>query len=536
MLNLKKALSLFLSLTCAVSLGITNPKQEKTVLAAATASSVTASDVKQAYISYLLKYENKWNLAAANAGTDNTSAMIGIRDMNKDGLPELLISLGNSDRLYTYLNGKVTLVAKTSKKQNYAFCSSRNLVCRYYYSSDSVFSYTYYTLKNGKLTEKYKLNSRQVSGKTEYVLNGARISTKEYQSFKKNYAIKRLYTVPLDRSHVMSLLSPGFSKSKYTIYVGESIQLPLFSDDSSDIHFASKKTSIAYFKDSDDRKEGVITGKAAGTTTISATADNRTYKCSVTVVEPDSLLSRPTGLAESTKIKEDLDGDGMYELVYWKATYNEATDTSKILLQVDDQKVTIEGGLASEVYLIDIDPQDQYQELYVESTGCSDCTVCSVFYRFDGNRLTEYAKMSENMESCHYSLIGITKNKHFRYQIDTPYFSEYLGMYHATGELERIDNGSGRNTNLTLLNGTCITTNSWRTYRYTPLTKLSVKTAIGGTKTAFTLKPGSACYLHEVYRQNGQLYIKLENSDGKTGWLAVGSKKIFYDSDFNLWG
>lgn len=535
MLNLKKTLSLFLAFTCTVSLGITNPLPDQTVQAASTTATatVTASDVKQAYLSYLLKSENKWNLAAANAGVKDATAKIGIKDMDKDGLPELLISLGRSDRLYTYLNGKVTLVSKTSKKQYYAFCSAKNLVCRYYYSSDSVFNYTYYILKNGKLAVKYKLNSSLVNGKTEYTLNGTKISTKEYQSFLKNYAIKRLYTVPLDRSNVISLLSPGFSKNQYTVSVGESIQLPMFLNTDSEINFASKKTSVAYFKNAADRKDGIITGKKAGTTTISATVGDQTYQCSITVTDADNSLSKPVGLAEDTKIKEDLDGDGMHELIYWKSSSNEKDDIYKIKLQVDDQKITIDCGMNFEVYLIDINPEDKYKELYVESTGYSDATECSVFYRYDGNHLTEYAKIPQNAGFARCSLVGITKDQHFRYYIDTPYFSEYLGMYQCIADLALI--GSGH-TDLTILNGTCMTDNNWRGNRYTPLTKLSVKTAIGGTKTAFTLQPGSACYLHELYEQNGSLYIKLENSAGKTGWLAVPSKQIFYESNFYLWG
>ena len=223
----------------------------------------------------------------------------------------------------------------------------------------------------------------------------------------------------------------------------------------------------------------------------------------------------------------------MHELIYWKSSSNEKDEIYKLKLQVDDQKITIDCGMNREVYLVDINPEDSYKELYVESTGYNDVTECSVFYRYDGSHLTEYAKVPENAGFIRATLAGITKNQHFRYYIDTPYPSEYLGMYQCSADLALLGSESSE---LTLLNGTCLTDNNWRGNRYTPLVKLSVKTGINSTKTAFTLKPGSACFLQGVYQQNGSLYIKLENSAGKTGWLALPSKQIFYESNYYLWG
>lgn len=524
----KRLLSLLLASICALAAAASD------VPASAAVSSAT---VKEAYLAFVLKNETAFNQMLPQDTTMDQYAQIGIKDMDSDGLPELFVSLGTSDRIYTYRDGAIRLVSKTSGNQTFYYCSSRQLICKYNHTSSSVFTETYYALKKGSLSKKYTLSAKKENKKTVYYLNRNKISTTKYQSFRKKYPLKKISTTNLEYRQAIGLLSPGFSRSNYTARVGDTVTLDLFQNISDKTSYASKNKSVAYFANDADRTYGVVTAKSPGTATITATAGNESYQCTVTVTEEKPLVTEPVLLKAGKTYQEDLNGDGKKDSIQWNCDIDYEKETFQFVLKINGKDYSalpfstyFTTSEYVSVYLTDLNPSDSKKELEIEGYGPSDVVTCSQFYSFDGKKVTKYAELDDCYQFGRYYFLGVTKEGQMRFCIDTPFWDENLGMYFATADFSFKDTKS---TALIMNDTRCYIENS---ARFTPLTKLAVTKEMGGSETAFTLNPGSLCYIDSVVKKGSQLYLQVSNRSGTSGWIKLPKKQIFYESHRNLWG
>ena len=129
---------------------------------------------------------------------------------------------------------------------------------------------------------------------------------------------------------------PKLNMKKATIYVGKTVKLKV-KNTKKKIKWSSSKKSVATVS-----KKGVVKGKKAGTSTIKAKVENKTYKCKVTVkIDGNRIRKDIVNLLTNKGIyKIDDDGYAYYELEsWWKNDYTVLdyyVDSGNIWLQTLD--------------------------------------------------------------------------------------------------------------------------------------------------------------------------------------------------------
>lgn len=232
----------------------------------------------------------------------------------------------------------------------------------------------------------------------------------------------------------------------------------------------------------------------------------------------------------------DLNQDGTTEDIKYEYTENEVDYKTTVKLYINS-KLSMEkvsDGWAYDLQICDLDTSDRYLDLYLYSRGASDVVNSAYFIRYNGENLSEITSMEENrpkgFEYFRYGLDKINGDGTFTVWVDTPIFSEAIGCYICSVSYQLKDNQiSLLPTKTYALNETS------KEYKYKAQKNFTVYKKAGSKSVSFKVKKGSKVTFEAFYvSKSGKAYMKVKNSQGKTGWINAALKDLFYERP--LWG
>jgi hypothetical protein len=244
---------------------------------------------------------------------------------------------------------------------------------------------------------------------------------------------------------------------------------------------------------------------------------------------PKGIVSLKAG----TVYHYDLDGDGKTEKIQYKVTENDDAFIGSIKLYVNDKLLLSkkEHGFYYKMQICDLDTNDSYLDLYITMIEESDCIKSSFFTRYHNGKLFNTANFKpsskiKDFSAVRYDISKLTGNGKFYAMIDTPSFSDAIGCYCCYMPFQ--------------LKGHVITPVPQKTYqlvegrsKYQYKVKKSFQAyeKADSKKAVYSVKKGDKVTFDLMYvTKSGNLYFRMINSKGKSGWINSKQK------DFPMWG
>lgn len=243
---------------------------------------------------------------------DYNAKTFGLKDINNDGIPELLVN--NAYGIFTY------------KDNNYVWLWDSWVICEMYYSPTTNRILYHYEWKGDEDWAVYEIDMDKGEMSTiVYYSQSNGIYYKNYETettkteveetIEKMVPDRELLTTPYDNTEenrAKYLPTTALSKEKLTVYAGgESIKLKVTGTDSTVI-WSSSNSSIAKVTENGD-----VSGLKPGKCIIKAEVDGKTLECPVTVKE---IGLNKTSLKLKVKDTYKLKLNGVSDGIKWSSS------------------------------------------------------------------------------------------------------------------------------------------------------------------------------------------------------------------------
>ncbi|MGB4589401.1 MAG: SH3 domain-containing protein [Clostridiaceae bacterium] len=229
----------------------------------------------------------------------------------------------------------------------------------------------------------------------------------------------------------------------------------------------------------------------------------------------ENIPHEENGFIQKISTSADLDGDGKVESIdlMVKKSLNEG-EVNAIELHVGEQKIPYEGEMIDPMFkVVDISNKDKYLEIAISEEGpSSDYTT--VFYRYDGKKLSELSKISgflgkyPGMDTRGSVLIdhsGFVKTKS-RGEILQTWFYDDTYLLNENDELVKVKKDIYEmNTEVEVIK------------------EITLKQSKESEANGITLKVGEKVTLDQT---DNMSWCRVTNSKGDIGWFEV---KNFYE-------
>lgn len=272
------------------------------------ATKVSLSDVYKAYAEEL-------------ASTTTNAKSFGVKDINKDGIPEVLVN--DSSAILSYKNDKSVWVWN-SKVLSDMYYSEKTGNILYHHSYNNTDEWVIYAIDLDQgaglvLVDSYTNNNGTY-------LRGGKSSSKSLVNAALDRLVpnKEILDTPYENSKENrdKYLSPvQLNKSKLTVYAGGAKSKLIVEGTESTITWSSSDKTIARVT-----KNGNVYGLKAGKCTIKAIIDGRSVKCEVTVKK---IKLNKTSIALKPKATYQLKLNGVKEGIKWSTSKKSIVKVSK---------------------------------------------------------------------------------------------------------------------------------------------------------------------------------------------------------------
>lgn len=229
-------------------------------------------------------------------------------------------------------------------------------------------------------------------------------------------------------------------------------------------------------------------------------------------------------LEESDVYYYDLDGNGIDEAIHYQIINYD--DYEQLELYINDSlwtTATEYSGWIFELYLTDIDVQDNYQEICVHIKDISLMTLSLL--RFDEHEITEITDFkSKEVLGGHGDIsrifdIKIPGDNTIELLTDTPISTFIFGNYLVPITFQ-LDNGQFIELEQEQYPISIVMDlEDWP--KHIVKTEFTAMTEPGGSEAAFTAIPGDTVVFDGFSIYEGVFYGKITDAEGKIGWLVT---------------
>lgn len=237
-----------------------------------------------------------------------------------------------------------------------------------------------------------------------------------------------------------------------------------------------------------------------------------------------SSMSGLNLLAEGQSYSYDLDGDGTEETIRYQLNENDE-GYSQVELYINDTLCDLGGelyGYSASVYVTDLNEEDQLGEICINTTVEAGGLQALSFFRYAGGNVELIDNLAQRNviggagEFSHGEISEIREDGTIVTIIDTPVHALEFGCYYVEV--------------LFRLEGSELVEQQQDQYPFVPhdmgewpgyvvKTEFTAVTEPGGDAPAFTAAAGETVELNGLCIRDGQIYGRVTNSEGISGWL-----------------